>query len=59
MSPGDGTPWFRHAFAAGHFGEDREEMQRFTLDVLETGERLGVEMPVLRSFKERIAGPAA
>jgi len=54
-----GTLWVRRTFAAGHFGENREEMSRFYLDVLETGERLGVPTPMLSSFKERIAASTA
>jgi len=53
-----GTAWVKRTFVAGHFSENRDEMQRFTVDVLETGESLGVAMPVLRRVKERIAGAA-
>ncbi|MEI6452816.1 MAG: 2-dehydropantoate 2-reductase N-terminal domain-containing protein [Actinomycetes bacterium] len=53
-----GTAWVQRTCVAGHFGENREEMSRFYLDVLETGESLGVAVPVLRSFKERIVGSA-
>lgn len=59
MLKGADSPWVRRTFSAGHFNENLEEMRRFYLDVLGTGERLGVDMPVLSSFKERIAGLSA
>lgn len=48
------TPWVQRACRAGHFLENAEEMKRFYLDVLGTGEELGVPMPVMQSFRERI-----
>lgn len=53
------SPWVRRTFAGGHFGENREAMKRFSFDLEETRERFAVPRPVLRGFKERIAGPAA
>ena len=52
------TAWVQRTFTAGHFRKNAEEMTRFYLDVLETGERLGVDMPTLRGFEARITGPA-
>lgn len=51
-----GSAWVRRTFTAGHFGENRQEMRRFYLDVLETGEGLGVETPVMTSLRARIEG---
>jgi 2-dehydropantoate 2-reductase len=48
------TPWVQRTLAAGHFMENADEMRRFYLDVLATGEALGVPMPLMRSFRERI-----
>jgi len=48
------SEWVRRTFVAGHFGENLEEMKRFYFDVLETGERLGVDMPQFSAMKERI-----
>jgi ketopantoate reductase len=50
------TEWVQRTFRAGHFGENLEEMTRFYLDVLETGETLGVKTPCLSGMKEKIAG---
>ena len=49
-----GSTWMSRTFAAGHFLGNAEEMRRFYLDVVETGEELGVEMPVLASFREKV-----
>jgi 2-dehydropantoate 2-reductase len=49
-----GTPWVQRTLSAGHFMENADEMRRFYLDVLATGEALGVPMPVMQSFRERV-----
>ena len=48
------TPWVQRTLRAGHFLENAAEMRRFYLDVLATGEELGVPMPVMQSFRERV-----
>ena len=52
------TPWVQRTLQAGHFLENAEEMRRFYLDVLATGEALGVPMPVMRSFEEKVLASA-
>ncbi len=47
-------PHFERTKKCSHFNTSPEEMKRFYLDVLETGERLEVPMPYLGSLKERI-----
>ena len=49
------TPWVQRTLSAGHFMENADEMRRFYFDVLTTGEALGVPMPVMQSFRERIS----
>ncbi len=51
---GAGTTWVQRTFRAGHFGENLGEMRRFYLDVLATGDELGVDTPVLNGFEARI-----
>jgi hypothetical protein len=53
-----GTPWVQRTLRAGHFLENAAEMRRFYLDVLTTGEALGVPMPVMQSFKEKVLASA-
>lgn len=48
------TPWVQRTLQAGHFLENATEMRRFYLDVLATGEELGVPMPVMQSFREKV-----
>ncbi len=48
------TPWVQRTLQAGHFLENAAEMRRFYLDVLATGEELGVPMPVMQSFREKV-----
>lgn len=47
-------PHYERTRKHSHFDTSPEEMKRFYLDVLETGERMGVPMPSLGSLKERI-----
>lgn len=49
------SPWLQRTLDSGHYKSSMGEMQRFYFDVLETGEDLGVEMPVLSSFREKVA----
>jgi len=48
------TPYGQRVIKAGHFRGNPEEMKRFYLDVVATGEKLGVEMPHLEAMKSRI-----
>jgi 2-dehydropantoate 2-reductase len=50
------TPWVQRTLRTGHFMENAAEMRRFYADVLETGEALGVPMPVMQSFREKVLG---
>lgn len=52
------TPWVQRTMRAGHFLENAVEMRRFYLDVLATGEALGVPMPVMQSFREKVLASA-
>ena len=52
------TPWVERTLRAGHFLENAAEMRRFYTDVLATGESLGVPMPVMQSFREKVLGEA-
>jgi 2-dehydropantoate 2-reductase len=52
------TPWVQRTLRTGHFTENAEEMRRFYLEVLGTGEALGVPMPVMQSFRERVLAGA-
>jgi len=47
-------PHYERTRQHSHFDSSREEMKRIYLDVLETGERLGVRMPYLKSLKGKI-----
>jgi len=47
-------PHYERVRQHSHFQTAPEEMRQFYLDVLTTGERLGVPMPYLESFKEKI-----
>ena len=47
-------PHYERTKTCSHFNTSPEEMKRFYLDVLETGERLGVPMPYLGSLKEGV-----
>jgi len=47
-------PHYERTREHSHFDTSPEEMKRFYLDVLETGERMGVPMPYLGSLKEKI-----
>ncbi|MCJ7654859.1 MAG: hypothetical protein MUO97_06090 [Dehalococcoidia bacterium] len=47
-------PHYERIREHSHFKTAPEEMRQFYLDVLTTGERLGVPMPYLGSFKEKI-----
>jgi len=44
----------RRLLGASHFAHSPEEMKRYYLDVLRTGESLGVAMPHLSALRERI-----
>lgn len=48
-------PHYERTREHSHFNSSPEEMKRFYLDVLETGEHLGVPMPYLGSLKEKIS----
>lgn len=47
-------PHYERTKKCSHFNTSPEEMKRFYLDVLETGECLGVSMPYLGSLKKTI-----
>ena len=47
-------PSFKRTQKASHFISDPEEMKCFYLDVLKTGEKMGVLMPYLSSMKSKI-----
>lgn len=47
-------PHYQRVREHSHFQTNPEEMKQFYLDVLTTGEQLGVPMPCLESFKEKI-----
>jgi 2-dehydropantoate 2-reductase len=49
-----GSPWVQRMVASGPFPERDEELVRTYLDVLATGEELGVSMPVMESFRDSI-----
>jgi 2-dehydropantoate 2-reductase len=49
-------PHYERVRQHSHFQTSPEEMRQFYLDVLTTGERLGVPMPTLESFKDKICG---
>jgi hypothetical protein len=49
-----GLPHYERTRKHSHFNTSPVEMKRFCLDVLETGERLGVPMPYLGSLKTTI-----
>lgn len=49
-----GMPHYERTRKHSHFATSPEEMKRFYLDVLHTGERLGVSMPYLESMKGKI-----
>jgi 2-dehydropantoate 2-reductase len=49
-------PHFERTRHAGHLGSAPGQMLAFYRDVVTTGERLGVEMPVLASFKGKLLG---
>jgi len=49
-----GLPHYEPTRKQSHFNTSPVEMKRFYLDVLETGERLGVAMPYLGSLKTTI-----
>jgi ketopantoate reductase len=51
-----GMPHYERTMKHGHFNTSVEEMRRFYLDVLDTGELLGVPMPYLGSLKVKIGG---
>jgi 2-dehydropantoate 2-reductase len=48
------APHYERTRQHGHFGSNPAEMRQFYLDVLRTGERLGVPLPCLESLKERV-----
>ncbi len=50
-----GLPHYKRIREHSHFDTSPEEMKRFYLDVLETGERLGVPMPYLGSLKVKVS----
>jgi len=47
-------PHYERTRRHSHFDSSPEEMKRFYLDVVETGEHLGVPMPYLGSLKKKI-----
>ena len=47
-------PHYERTKGCSHFNTSPEEMKRFYLDVLETGDSLGVSMPYLASLKKTI-----
>ena len=44
----------RRVIRAGHYKYAPEEMHQYYLDVLQTGEKLGVNIPTLQLFKQRL-----
>jgi len=51
-----GLPHYERTRQHSHFDTSPKEMQRFYLDVVETGEELGVPMPYLGPLKSKILG---
>lgn len=51
-----GMPHYERTRAHSHFDTSPEEMRRLCLDVIETGEQLGVPMPALGSLKKKLGG---
>jgi|GEM_PF-4954677 len=49
-----GLPHYERTRTQSHFDTSPVEMKRIYLDLLETGERLGVPMPYLGSLKTTI-----
>ena len=49
-----GMPHYERTRMHSHADTNPEEMKRFYLDVVETGEQLGVDMPCLSSLKSKI-----
>lgn len=49
-----GAAHYERTRAHSHVAANAQEMKRLYLDVVETGEKLGVEMPYLASIKDRI-----
>jgi len=47
-------PHYERTRAHSHVAANPEEMKRYYLDVVETGEKLGVNMPYLASIKDKI-----
>ncbi|MBN2028158.1 MAG: ketopantoate reductase family protein [Actinobacteria bacterium] len=52
------SPAAQRAIKSGHFKASPEEMKSFYLDVLHTGEEMGIPMPSLEAMKARIEGEA-
>jgi 2-dehydropantoate 2-reductase len=51
-----GMPHYERVRQHSHFQTSPDEMKQFYLDVLTTGEQLGVPMPYMESFKGKILG---
>jgi ketopantoate reductase len=49
------TPYGQRVIHAGHFRGNPLEMKKFYLDVVATGEELGVDMPHLQAMKRKIS----
>jgi len=49
-----GMPHYERVRKHSHFQTSPDEMKQFYLDVLNTGEQLGVPMPYMESFKVKI-----
>jgi len=47
-------PHYERTRAHSHADTNPDEMRRFCLDVIETGEKLGVNMPYLSSIKDKV-----
>jgi hypothetical protein len=51
-----GMPHYERVRQHSHFQTSPGEMKQFYLDVITTGEQLGVPMPYMESFKGKILG---
>ena len=48
------TNYGQRVIKSGHFNSNPDEMRQFYLDVLKSGEQLGVYIPHLRAIRSRI-----
>ena len=51
------TNYGQRVIKSGHFNSNPDEMRQFYLDVLKSGEQLGVYIPHLRAIRSRIESP--